>query len=817
MNDRLIDLDAAQHFLDLLGKNGDACFRAIPHSSTPKKIKATLGVRKLRSLQELQQAQNDGLGGYLVINRGGDTKESITSCIAYYAEFDSSPEAEQLRLVKASELPEPSLIVRTGGKSLHFYWLLSEPVTDRDQWQADMKRLIAHLGSDKSVNDPSRVMRLPGCWYMDGNQKPVARVELIHETDNRYTREQLINALPTVEQPVLKPQPTTPAPQSDRTAQRALEQLQRIPPRTPGSNTRDAYLRLLWGLAHILGPAEAGAVMERHSPAWAADEDLIAKAAEADGRIADGTFFEIAKEEFNVTAPLRLSPQTKAATLTSKTKELPSLLKQLSPVQNPTNAKGEAISHNAGTWANLIGNRLEADLRFNDLTRLMEFNGHPLPVDEVSIFYVRAQQHGHKVAEKACNDALLSHSYANRFDPIADYLHAVEADNTIEPADLSTLSQTYLGTTDPLYDAMLRVAVLGAVHRRLNPGCQFDVVVVLKGEQGIRKSTFWKVLASPSWYCSSVPDSDLNLLLNVHQTWLFELAELENVTTRREVGQMKNLVTTSSDHIRVPYGKATEEKQRASIFVSSVNGDTFLRDETGHRRYLIIKCPQSFEAGELIDVDAVIRDRDRIWKAAVQAYRNDELPMLSQEHQRESNLRNKGFEQESPFEDAIDRWLSMPSTPSYFTSDQALIDSGCRPEGQIKRADQMEVTNLLTNRGWSKPKNQETINGIRGRFWKKLTNLSGKPPGWSEFGGEIGHPQTQVPDSTLSLASQPAQPKERKEEKRGIEGDTEGFTEGMEKGWSGREVESVPPTAPPDHGFGPQLDAYLDDVEPLPF
>ena len=398
MTDRLIDIEVAQHFLGLLGKNGDARFRAIPHKSTPKEIKATLSVRKPRSLEELQQAQNDGLGGYLVINRGGDTKASITSCIAYYAEFDGCPEDEQLERVNESGLPAPSLIVRTGGGSLHFYWLLSEHVTDKEQWQADMKRLAAHLGSDKSVNDPSRVMRVPGCWYMDGQQQPVARVELIHESSARYTREQLINALPTLEQPTLKPQPTTLTPQSDRTPQRALEQLQRIPPRTPGSNTRDAYLRLLWGLAHILGPREAGAVMERHSPAWAAEEDLIAKASEADGRITDGTFFEIAKDEFNVTDPLRLSPQAKAATLSSKTKGLPSLLKQLSPVQNPINAKGEPTSHNAGTWANLNSNRLEADLRFNDLTRLMEFNGHPLPVDEVSIFYVRAQQHGHKVA-----------------------------------------------------------------------------------------------------------------------------------------------------------------------------------------------------------------------------------------------------------------------------------------------------------------------------------------------------------------------------------------------------------------------------------
>ena len=487
---------------------------------------------------------------------------------------------------------------------------------------------------------------------------------------------------------------------------------------------------------------------------------------------------------------------------TKPTTGLPALLQDLHPVENPTNAKGEPVSHSAGTWANLIEDRLDARLRFNDLTRLIEYQGHPLPVDETSIFYVRAQQFGHKVAEKACHDALLTRAYANRFDPVADYLRLVEANDAIEPADLNTLSQTYLGTTDPLYDAMLRVAVLGAVHRRLNPGCQYDVVVVLKGDQGIRKSTFWKVLASPRWYCSSVPDSDKDLLLNVHSTWLFELAELENVTTKREVGQMKNLITTSSDHIRVPYGKATEEKDRSSIFVSSVNGDTFLRDETGHRRFLVIECPQSFEAGELIDVDAVVNARDRIWKAAVIAYRNGDLPMLSAEHQLDSNRRNAGYELESPFEDPIERWLSSPGAPDRFTSDQALTLSGCRAEGQIKRQDQMELTNLLTNLGWSKPKTKETVNGVRGRFWQKPTNHQRKPPGWSEVGQEVGHPQTPGPDSLLSLTDQPDQPFIEEKEKGGIEGGTAGSREIFETGWLVGHL----PVPPPDDGPATSFD-----------
>jgi hypothetical protein len=305
---RLIDTAAVEHFLERLGRKGDARFRAFPHKHTPKGKKATLGARKPCNLQELQKAQDIGLGAYVVINRGGDDKASITECIAYFAEFDGQSEADQISRVQQSGLPESSLTVRTGGGSLHFYWLLVEPMTDTAQWQADMKRLAAHLGSDGSINDPSRVMRLPGCWYMDGEQQPVAQVELIHETEARYSRERIISCLPEPVRLMLPPTKSKLQSRSDRTAQRALEQLKLIPPRTPGTNTRPVYLRLLWGLSCILGPEQAGAAMAQHSPAWATQEDLIAKAAEADGRITDGTFFEVARDEFRVTGPQRTKP-----------------------------------------------------------------------------------------------------------------------------------------------------------------------------------------------------------------------------------------------------------------------------------------------------------------------------------------------------------------------------------------------------------------------------------------------------------------------------------------------------------------------------
>lgn len=90
---------------------------------------------------------------------------------------------------------------------------------------------------------------------------------------------------------------------------------------------------------------------------------------------------------------------------------------------------------------------------------------------------------------------------------------------------------------------------------------------------------------------------------------------------------------------------------RKCIFAGSVNPETYLRDETGNRRFWPIRCGS-------IDLDALARDRDQLWAEAVARYREGAIwwfdePDLIASAKAEQDQRY----QADAWDARIDRWL----------------------------------------------------------------------------------------------------------------------------------------------------------------
>ena len=279
----LIDEQAARHFLDLLGKPPELTrLRAFPHRLHARKL--AIGPRKGPfNLREAEQWQREGRGVYIVINDGGDTKASITQCLAVFCEWDDKPLEWQVNAWRELGLGEPSFMVASGNKSVHVYWLLQEPIS-RERWEPIQAALITHAGADEQCKDASRVMRLPGCWHMDSTGQPTLQSEVIHESGRRYSPEEIESWLKPAQEAwdfTIPPEsmvgisiPTDERPRREfpiRQMGEIREALEWIPEIIPNDGERNDYRKLAWGLMCAVREAggsdgDALTLLKDHSP-----------------------------------------------------------------------------------------------------------------------------------------------------------------------------------------------------------------------------------------------------------------------------------------------------------------------------------------------------------------------------------------------------------------------------------------------------------------------------------------------------------------------------------------------------------------------
>ena len=149
-------------------KNGDAGRKA-----------ETTNLDKL--IEHAAKFQAEGRGVYLVVNGGGHADKDVTAARAIFYEHDNLDKAAQVDLWKGLGLPEPTLQIDTGGKSIHSYWVFEQFVAV-ENWRSLQTDLLEFADADRSLKNPSRVMRLAGARHSSGNQSVIT-----NNSGKRYT------------------------------------------------------------------------------------------------------------------------------------------------------------------------------------------------------------------------------------------------------------------------------------------------------------------------------------------------------------------------------------------------------------------------------------------------------------------------------------------------------------------------------------------------------------------------------------------------------------------------------------------------------
>jgi hypothetical protein len=790
----LLDLAEATRHCQTIGMElAQTHLRAIHWDSANMKVGGALdlppGDKRRRDLEDLQRR---GYRLYLIAGGGKEDKhvQSLSHC---WAEWDGLEQQEVLGLLAelgAAGLPDPTLVLNTWKRgSIHVWWQLEQACTDVQRWRQLMGQLVLCLGSDRNCVNPSRLMRLAGSAYWGKAGKPhagehrgQARILEAETTEATCTLEELeqfttswMAAHPDLGAFVAAAGATSADPPTEKERAefhasrghqlppvRPLEHitalLDAIPKRESGlpdgnywkyprhrliaCGLRDALYRLYrQGCTDdpdrdAAEHAEKDAIelMEQRSPSkecsW-----RVGQVVRSSAWLDEGNFWKVARhlDGFNLPPmemplePITASDlQQQPSTVPADVAGVEAILAAVGTgwvVRKDGQRRRQMLER--GDLSAALTARLAGRIGFDELALMPAVDDTTLRAAEVDLMHVRLSENGWKIAKGDAIDGLLLAAQRNRFHPVRRYLERLEADTSITPVSLGSFGADYYGTTEPLHGRFMRLMLLGAVWRAMEPGCDFKTCVVLQsGRQTLFKSRSLEALAGADWFCDSSQENEKDLFLAIHTCWFYELAEIETQTGKKAAGKLKNQLSSKCDTFRPPYGKGMEKMPRSSIFAGSCNRNDFLVDETGNTRFLVVPITQK------IDYRKIERDRDRIWKAAVAAYRAGERPWLTEVELEASERQNEGFTAEHEWTQPVADWLAKNPVKAAegFSSVDALLGSGVREgvDAIQPNRDANQMARVLRALGFEQAKGQRRVEGKLVRLWRgSVTGVTG--------------------------------------------------------------------------------------------
>jgi predicted P-loop ATPase len=255
-------------------------------------------------------------------------------------------------------------------------------------------------------------------------------------------------------------------------------------------------------------------------------------------------------------------------------------------------AKGEVRS----TFGNVVlilsnDDSYAGKLRLDEMRGATTFDQAEVTDATISAFRVDIERrYAMQSADAEAGRAVQLAASRNGFHPVREYLNSLVWDGTRR---LATFARIALDLCTDSHDELEHYCMLfhrwmiSAVARPLEPGCKVDTALILQGEQGIGKSTLFRILAG-EWFSDTEMGLEKDAMMQLGGVWIYEWAELENVTGRHEMSRIKAFMSSTQDKFRPPFGRHTVTHKRSAVIVGTTNREQFLHDPSGSRRFWVL-------------------------------------------------------------------------------------------------------------------------------------------------------------------------------------------------------------------------------------
>ena len=382
--------------------------------------------------------------------------------------------------------------------------------------------------------------------------------------------------------------------------------------------------------------------------------------------------------------------------------------------QLSTTPKGQVRNTFANVCTILRHSQEYASLRLNEMTRAPELGGER--VTDARFAAIREQIERRWAFSPAAESVVSGVGLVaseRRYHPVQRYLRALTWDGTER---LDRVATDVLGADDtPINRTMLRAWFISAVARAITPGCKVDTSLVLVGPQGVGKSSFFRVLGG-EWFSDSAVDIESkDAMLQINSAWIYELGELEHVTSRAHAGRVKAFVSSQVDSYRQPYGRVVESVPRHNVIVGSTNEAQFLTDSTGDRRFWVVRVGR-------VDTEALRRDRDQLWAEALAALDAREGWWLVAEAEAARAEATEAHRVADAWEDSVATWLEeLSGAEGRDITTQRVLTGALRVDlDRITPRESARVSAILRRLGYVT--RVLRVDGRNTRLWDRLTD-----------------------------------------------------------------------------------------------
>lgn len=315
------------------------------------------------------------------------------------------------------------------------------------------------------------------------------------------------------------------------------------------------------------------------------------------------------------------------------------------------------------------------------------------------------------------NEVVMHLASLNKWHPVRDYLNALTWDGVPR---ISTWLKDYAfaKAPEPYLSDISRKTLVAMVKRVMQPGCKFDHVLILEGNQGAGKSSLVRALAGDEWFSDTpLKIGDKDGIMEMQSKWVIELGELSTMS-KTDVDLLKAFITQRHDRMRPPYGRRTEEYPRQSIFIGTTNNDSYLKDPTGSRRFWPVRV------GDNIDWTHLEKVRDQLFAEAF-AYWSLEEPLYLENDEAQAQAKDEQIHRT-----ITDEWASIIrdilNSETWLLEEFELKDLASKMDQvgaqKLSASDVQRISNALRLLGYERHRHSKRND--RRWVWKKKTPVS---------------------------------------------------------------------------------------------